>query len=248
MVAGIERFREYFKDYSEQYVLIGGSACDISFQDQDLDFRVTKDLDMVLIVEALTSAFAERFWEFIRQGGYQIRQRSNGVPQFYRFDHPTIVGYPAMIELFSRREWDTYPDSVVTPVHIDDSVSSLSAILLNDAYYELLLQGRDLVDGVSILRPTWLIPFKAKAWLDLTARREGGEHVDSRNIKKHKNDILRLAAEMVLEPCNLPDAVRADMAAFTRQIQITDTDLRNLGIRYMHQEDILRRLREIYDL
>ena len=37
----------------------------------------------------------------------------------------------------------------------------------------------------------YLIPFKAKAWMDLTDRRAAGEHVDSKNIKKHKNDVFR---------------------------------------------------------
>lgn len=38
-----------------------------------------------------------------------------------------------------------------------------------------------------------LIPFKAKAWLDLKERKLNGEQVDSKNIKKHKNDVCRLA-------------------------------------------------------
>ena len=29
MVHGLERFREYFKDFTSQYVFIGGTACDI---------------------------------------------------------------------------------------------------------------------------------------------------------------------------------------------------------------------------
>ncbi|MDD3926722.1 MAG: hypothetical protein PHT33_08700 [bacterium] len=29
MVYGIERFKEYFSDYTEQYILIGGTACAI---------------------------------------------------------------------------------------------------------------------------------------------------------------------------------------------------------------------------
>ena len=32
MVKGMDVFREYFADYMDQYVLIGGAACDISFQ------------------------------------------------------------------------------------------------------------------------------------------------------------------------------------------------------------------------
>ena len=50
--------------------------------DAGLDFRQTVDSDMVLTVEALTTKFAKAFWEFIDQGGYQARQRSNGKPEF----------------------------------------------------------------------------------------------------------------------------------------------------------------------
>ena len=31
MVKGLDTFREYFKDFQEQYVLIGGAAFDILF-------------------------------------------------------------------------------------------------------------------------------------------------------------------------------------------------------------------------
>ena len=60
MVKGIDTFREYFRDFTDQYVLIGGAACDISFGNNNVDFRATRDLDVVLIVEALTRAFGEQ--------------------------------------------------------------------------------------------------------------------------------------------------------------------------------------------
>lgn len=56
-IVGLNVFKEYFKDYAEQYVLIGGAACDIIFEEQGTAFRATKDLDMVLIVEALSPEF-----------------------------------------------------------------------------------------------------------------------------------------------------------------------------------------------
>ena len=37
-----------------------------------LDFRATKDLNIVLIVKALDSAFSNRFWSFIKDGGYEV--------------------------------------------------------------------------------------------------------------------------------------------------------------------------------
>lgn len=89
MVKGIDVFRDYFNEYMDQYVLIGGAACDISFHENEMDFRATKDLDMVLVVEALTEEFASKFWTFIQDGKYRYRARSNGKPQFYRFDPDT---------------------------------------------------------------------------------------------------------------------------------------------------------------
>ena len=37
-MVGLEKFKEYFRDYPDQYILIGGAACTISFREADLDF------------------------------------------------------------------------------------------------------------------------------------------------------------------------------------------------------------------
>ena len=68
---GISVFRNYFQDFQDQYVLIGGAACDLIFEAQDTAFRATKDLDIVLLVEALTPDFGRKFWDFIKAGGYE---------------------------------------------------------------------------------------------------------------------------------------------------------------------------------
>jgi hypothetical protein len=248
MVKGIDIFREYFSEYTDQYVLIGGAACDISFGDSNMDFRATRDLDVVLIVEAQTKEFGQRFWDFIREGEYKNRAKSSGEPQFYRFDKPEKPGYPSMIELFSRSSWMIEQDAVLTPIHIDDSVSSLSAILLNDEYYELLLAGRDVIEGISVLKPSCLIPFKAKAWLDLNEKLNRGEHVDSRDIKKHRNDVIRMSAELVLEPCEISETVKKDMRMFVQELRITDAELKNLKIVGVHEADIVSVLQTVYNL
>jgi len=246
MVKGIERFRDYFRDFTDEYVLIGGAACDISFNNNNADFRATKDLDIVLIVEALTIGFGKRFWKFIQDGGYQNRAKSSGKPQFYRFDKPMQAGFPAMLELFARTEYILEEDSGITPLHIDDSVSSLSAILLNEAYYKALLQGREVIDGISVLPHSMLIPFKAKAWLDLSERDRRGEHVDSRDLKKHRNDIIRMASELLLERCELPDEVRNDMRIFIDAMNVTDQEIKNLKLYGVKAGDIRRLLVDTY--
>ena len=167
MVKGIDIFQEYFNEYTDQYVLIGGAACSVSFEEQDINFgRTTKDLDIVLIVEAQTKEFGERFWKFIKDGKYRIRAKSNGEPQFYRFDKPEDDNFPKMIELFCRSDFILKDAKGITPIHIDDEVSSLSAILLNDDYYKALLDGKEVRNGLSVLRPEYIILFKTKAYLD----------------------------------------------------------------------------------
>ena len=41
-------------------------------------FCATKDLDIVLIIEALDESFGNTFWKFIEDGGYQLREKSAG--------------------------------------------------------------------------------------------------------------------------------------------------------------------------
>jgi len=91
MVRGIDQFRAHFEGFNDRYVLIGGAACYLAMEEAGLDFRVTKDLDIVLCVEALDAEFVSVFWDFVKKGGYQNHQESTGKKLFYRFykpDHP----------------------------------------------------------------------------------------------------------------------------------------------------------------
>ena len=47
--------------------------------------------------------------------------------------------------------------------------------------------------GLSWVGAECLIPLKAKAWLDLSERRESGENVDSKTVRKHRNDVVQLS-------------------------------------------------------
>ena len=94
MVVGIEKFREHFAGHEDQYALIGGAACDLLFAAAGLDFRATKDLDVVLCVEVVRDEFAQAFLRFVESGGYQARQRQDGHKEFYRFQKPTDKAYP----------------------------------------------------------------------------------------------------------------------------------------------------------
>ena len=38
--------------------------------EEGLDFPATKDIDLVLIIEAVDGNFGKKFWEYVKQAGY----------------------------------------------------------------------------------------------------------------------------------------------------------------------------------
>jgi hypothetical protein len=250
MVNGLEQFRKHFAPYMDQYVLIGGTACTVIMHEAGLDFRATKDLDIVLYVEALHENFFKAFWQFVEEGGYKNKQHSTSKEIFYRFSSPCSRDYPAMLELFSR-----VPDGVklsshghLTPIPIDEAVASLSAILLDENYYHFIHSGKLIIDGLSILSASHLIPIKARAHIDLTNRKRNGESIDDRDIRKHKNDVIRLL--QLLSPdtrINLPSLIQSDFKTFLEIIKPAfPLDCNSLGLKNMSAERVFGILEEIY--
>jgi hypothetical protein len=249
MVHGLEVFKSYFKDHTNQYVFIGGVACDILMDELGVPFRATKDLDIVLIIEALDPSFGETFWGFIEDGGYECREKGTGKNQFYRFMNPKNSSFPKMIELFSKlpNNLELSFDKGLTPIYIDDSIISLSAILLNDDYYNLLVKGIRNVDGYSIIQIEMVILFKIRAWLDMKKRKEAKEEIDTRNIKKHKNDIFRLLANVsFISRIETMEEIQKDIIQFIELIKEDKPDLKNLGIRSTSLDAMLKILSDIF--
>lgn len=232
-VKGLDLFAKHFRDFRDSYVLIGGVASALAMEDAGESFRATKDLDIVLVIEALDSSFVNRFWEFIKAGGYEIKQRGGDRPVFYRFQNPSDETFPVMIELFSRAPegLEHVENATLTPIPTDESVSSLSAILLDDDYYGLLRSGRHQREELTYISADRLIPFKAKAWLDLSQRKANGEAVDSRNVRKHRNDVLALAGLLTGEVIELPESIAADMGRFLERLAVEEIDVKALKIR-----------------
>lgn len=254
MVNGIEIFKQHFQGYAERYVLIGGAACDIAMDQAGISFRATKDLDIVLLLEALDAEFVTRFWEFVRLGGYSTKETSSGLKQFYRFQKPTSHDFPFMLELFSRRpDVLTAPEGIhLVPLPMDEEVSSLSAILLDNDYYNFIQTGRRELAGLPYLGAEHLLPLKAKAWLDLTRRQKAGESVDSRNIRKHRNDIFRLY--QIIDPAVTATAatvsavVMRDLRNCLSALRDEDINMKDLGFRRETNDEVLNAISERYKL
>ena len=142
MVNGLKIFRERFEAFAGQYVLIGGTACDLWLENAGLSFRATRDLDVVLCIEALNREFVRSFWQFVQDGQYEIKERAeNQARCLYRFSKPVMPSYPTMLELFSRHSemFQGLDLTTITPIAVGDVRVSLSAILLDEAYYDFII-------------------------------------------------------------------------------------------------------------
>lgn len=249
MVRGLDIFQERFAAYVDQYVLIGGTAATLTMEEAGLEFRATKDLDIVLHVEALTPAFGEAFWKFVEDGGYEIRQASDtGKPIFYRFQKPADDRYPAMVELFARAPDGLQPaeGSQLTPIPLDEAVSSLSAILLDEVYYAFIMAGRREVDGLPWVGEDRLIPLKA----ELTARKEQGAQVDAKDVRKHLNDVLRLS-QLLAPATRIPidKKIGADMTRFLIAVSAdTSIDPKTLQLGNVAVTELVARIAQAYEI
>ncbi|MDY7579302.1 hypothetical protein RGU70_13350 [Herbaspirillum sp. RTI4] len=251
MIQGLTIFRDFFAGFEDRYTLIGGVACYLNMAEAELDFRATKDLDIVLSTEALDAEFAEKFWDFVKAGGYEHQEKSTGEKQFYRFSKPADATYPYMLELFSCRPEAVFLDgaATLTPIPVDDDVVSLSAILLDEAYYRCIQNGKIILDGVPILSVEYIIPFKMRAFCDLSERKERGLLVDTKNINKHKNDVLKIAQLLSPEQTvEVSEEIKQHMKEFMMAIQDQPIDLKNLGLSGITLLDILSVFKRIYAL
>jgi len=244
VVRGLELFKEHFKDHADAFIIIGGTACSLLLEVAGEEFRSTKDIDIVLCVDNAKPGFSKAFRDFIEKGGYQNRQGSTDRKVFYRFDRPADKSYPDMLELFStnREGFDLGQDARITPVPLGEEASSLSAILMDADYYSFVRDGVQFIDGLPVLKAEHLIPLKAKAFLDLSERKNRGEPVDSNDIKKHKNDVFRLYPLLTadMRP-SIPGSVQKDMAKFLEMMGVEMIDFKALGLR----ADLLKVLDEM---
>jgi hypothetical protein len=208
-----------------------------------LEFRSTKDLDMVLHVEAMSAGFGQALWSFVEEGGYKIRESSSGKPTFYRFEKPSDDKFPVMLELFSRAPGGLkLSDGChLTPIPIDKDISSLSAILLDDDYYHFVISQRKESGGLSWVGAECLIPLKANAWLELSARRESGESVDSKVVNKHRKDVIQLSQLLVpAQRVEVAAKIYGHLSSFLNRL---DGDA---SVNRKQAEEVIDRITQVY--
>lgn len=103
------------------------------------------------------------------------------------------------------------------------------------------------MDGYSLIEIETVILFKIKAWLEMKERKEAGELVDTKNIRKHKNDIFRLLANVShASRIETAEEIQNDINLFIKIIKEDQPDLVNLGIRGTSLDEMLMILSGIF--
>lgn len=88
-------------------------------------------------------------------------------------------------------------DQHIIPIQ-NDEFTKLSAILLDDEYFNLIKDGvKKSTEGFSIINEKIVMCLKARAFRDLRERKVAGDkHIDSKDIQKHLKDIFRLVPSL----------------------------------------------------
>ena len=197
---GFDHSCDYLKGFEAHYVIIGGGAASILMDDEGLEFRATKDVDLVVL--ARSKDLNARILAYVNDGGYNSKESTDKAPRYYRFKNPTKAECPKMIEIFSRNELglELDKDQHIVPI-TDSSAEKLSAILLDDEYFELIkMNVKSSESGIPLINALANICLKARAHRELFERRQAGDQsVDEKEIQKHLKDIWRLAVTLTGE-------------------------------------------------
>lgn len=222
---GFDHFCSFMSGLEDQFVIIGGSAASVLMEEQELEFRPTKDIDLVILTNS-SGELNSRISAYIKAGAYSVKEATEGTPRYYRFSTPVGVEYPKILEIFARNENEIVLDEgqYIIPIAGNSSIK-LSAILLDEEYFSLIKaniyktgQNTPLINSVGN------ICLKARAHRELIERKKTDDSsVDGKDIKKHRNDILKVALTLVgNERPAIGSTVKADLElALTEINQIT---------------------------
>lgn len=214
-VKGLSHFSEYFREDKDTFVIIGGIATMFSLESAGIQARATKDIDLVILTNPNIS-FADKLKHYVGEGGYEINVGGEEGAKNYRFRKPINDAFPEQLEIFSSVvfNFNLAPDQKIIPIETSSGLGSLSAILMDQDYFSLVRSDVQSIDEIPVLGVSSLIPLKARAFLDLSKRKKDGESVDSRDIKKHRNDVFKLIASLPEDNFVLADSIKLDLSEF----------------------------------
>ena len=185
--AGLNHFEEYFKDFRESYVVVGGFATLMLLEKQlEGHGKVTQDIDLVLLTTA-SAEMAQKIKAYVTEGEYTIQKGQKDNFSYYRFVNPKVENFAKEIELFAVNDHALVLDEGqrIIPIDPEEGLYSLSAIMLDNEYFEMIKNNIDNSNRVPCTNTLATIMLKISAFYDLKSRSDD-------KWKKHRRDILKL--------------------------------------------------------
>jgi len=259
-MVGIEKIREYLGGFNANYVIIGGTAYNLNMEEADLQGRATKDIDMIVVCESINTEYIKQFWKFIKEGNYKVCQVNTDNEKikrsYYRFIEPSDSSFPAYIELFSRvLDGITIPeDSHLVHIKLDEEyLSSFSAILMDDDYYNYAVSHSIGIQGINVLDKDALLVLKVKAYLNNRKRKDKGQSVHQEDIDKHKKDVYRLSFLFTGEErYEVSENIKVDLRNFLKELEnnpiSTKAISKSMGLVEFTMQDFVQRIEKIFVL
>lgn len=187
----IETLLGYLRNNANCYFLIGGHAAALHFEKIGLEFRATKDYDIVLVTGLDNSSFSEEIARFITEGEYKNKYR-NEKKTAYRFEDPKSNEFPKILEFFVKEgEYPQSLDNRLAKLDIEVNEEKISAIVLNEEIYEFAMKNVEIIDGLSLVSIDGLVALKSFAYFRNKELFEEGK-VKKDDYLKHRRDIVRL--------------------------------------------------------
>lgn len=209
---GLEFLSDYMKDYQSEYILIGGNACALNFNNEGVEFRATVDLDIVLIIESTGDEFFRRLINYLVDNDYEGKKFNGPNGEMtggsaYRFTLPEEKKgkeHPTQIELFSKKPDYFDPEKVkndrlhITPIETAMGISNFSAILLDDELYDFIQKSKITIQDISTVSLECLFGIKSIAWHSNQKLFDENKDIKPENIFKHPSDMLQIVS--IIDP------------------------------------------------
>lgn len=226
----IKHFCSHFERFSDCYVLIGGSACALLYENEDPPFRPTRDVDVVLFAKTLSSDFEESLNRYLAENKYKyysIHSEEKLSFRMYRFTTDRDSSAPEQIELLScKGELKLAPEQHIGPLKAGDAYTRFSCILMDDEYFDFLRRNTRHLQGIPVPSRLALVVLKIKAYLNIRQMRRakaGETRPRSDEMNKHRNDacllLLDADPEDDKEVEGLTPAIIADLHLFEEALQ-----------------------------
>lgn len=243
--AGLSHFQEFCKDLDDNYVVVGGFAT-IMLLDKQLKGhgKATYDIDLVLLTNN-SLEMSKRIKKYIKEGDYKIQIGEKDQYRYYRFIEPKKDNFAKEIELFASNKNDLkLEDSQrIIPIDPDEGLYSLSAIMLDQEYFEMIKENVDKTGVAPCTNVQATIILKMSAFYDLKNRGED-------KWKKHRRDIFKLALLLTgEEKLKLKGRMLKDFNSFILHIEndLNAKDIKNFsdGLSII-KEDVIKILKEVF--